>query len=273
MLLIDFVHGSTVVDCSCLRGVELLVHLRFHRSGACEHGAVLVYDLLGLVALEVRVGLELPQPVVAAVVCRGGAEGEREEADPHFLSRSDQAFASSCPCRPGKPYYFFAGNLYLAASRVDRPMMWKLLLVSLAAARALPSSMAKAGPLEPSLRALDDLEEDAQSVGDLEATRGLEEGMPQHRRKLHGKYGRPQAARLPAVNRALRELQKDADEVGGVVRKVGPAPCPPRRRLPVAVPPACPPAFARRHLPSWLPPPAPIVLGSFRRGPAAHFPA
>ena len=152
-------------------------------------------------------------------------------------------------------------------------MMWKLLLVSLAAARALPSSMAKAGPLEPSLRALDDLEEDAQSVGDLEATRGLEEGMPQHRRKLHGKYGRPQAARLPAVNRALRELQKDADEVGGVVRKVGPAPCPPRRRLPVAVPPACPPAFARRHLPSWLPPPAPIVLGSFRRGPAAHFPA
>ena len=41
-------------------------------------------------------------------------------------------------------------------------MMWKLLLVSLAAARALPSSLSSADSLEPTRRALDELEEDVQ---------------------------------------------------------------------------------------------------------------
>ena len=58
-------------------------------------------------------------------------------------------------------------------------MMWKLLLVSLAAARALPSSITSVDSLEPTLRALDQLEEDAQSVDGLlaVATKGSAGGV------------------------------------------------------------------------------------------------
>ena len=44
-------------------------------------------------------------------------------------------------------------------------------LALLAAARALPSSMATADSLDPTLRTLDELEEDVQSVGDLLAVK------------------------------------------------------------------------------------------------------
>ena len=74
--------------------------------------------------------------------------------------------------------------------------MWKLVLVSIAAARALPSSLSSADSLEPTQRALDEMEEEAQSVGNVMKRLG------------------------------------DADKVsvGGIGRKVGPSPSPPRRR-------------------------------------------
>ena len=71
--------------------------------------------------------------------------------------------------------------------------MWKLVLVSIGAARALPSSLSSGDSLEPTLRALDDLDEDVQPVGDLLAVKRLGDG--------------------------------DEISVGGVGRKVGASPC------------------------------------------------
>ena len=78
--------------------------------------------------------------------------------------------------------------------------MWKLVLVSIGAARALPSSLSSGDSLEPTLHALDDLDEDVQPVGDLLAVKRLGDG--------------------------------DEISVGGVGRKVGASPC---RRSPRAL--------------------------------------
>ena len=78
--------------------------------------------------------------------------------------------------------------------------MWKLVLVSIGAARALPSSPSSGASLEPTLRALDDLDKDVQPVGDLLAVKRLGDG--------------------------------DEISVSGVGRKVGTSPC---RRSPRAL--------------------------------------